>query len=203
MLFRSMTERLPLDLADFGRLNPDVRLSVQERWSEEIVHQLLASEADLGIVVEGVMTEGLESYPYTQDRIAVIMKPEHPLAKVKDFKFIDVLDLDVIALESASSMMRLLTAQAVIVERTLQLRVQVRSFEAVCRMVQADFGVGILPFDAPFHVLIPGRPGEVDRRLRLVSAPSFGIVGQQVELRLVIEDLGAPIVGRRASATRW
>ena len=45
-------------------------------------------------------------------------------------------------------MMRLLTAQAVIVERTLQLRVQVRSFEAVCRMVQADFGVGILPFDA-------------------------------------------------------
>ena len=54
---------------------------------------------------------------------------------------------------------------------------------------------GVLPFDAPFHVLIPGRPGEVDRRLRLVSAPSFGIVGQQVELRVVIEDLGAPTSG--------
>jgi DNA-binding transcriptional LysR family regulator len=45
-------------------------------------------------------------------------------------------------------MMRLLTAQAVIAERTLQLRVQVRSFEAVCRMVQADFGVGTLPYEA-------------------------------------------------------
>ena len=54
---------------------------------------------------------------------------------------------------------------------------------------------GVLPFDAPFHVLIPGRTGEVDRRLRLVSAPSFGIVGQQVELRVVIEDLGAPASG--------
>jgi hypothetical protein len=36
----------------------------------------------------------------------------------------------------------------------------------------------LLPFDAPFHVLLPGRPGEVDRRLRLVSAPGFGIVGR-------------------------
>jgi hypothetical protein len=49
----------------------------------------------------------------------------------------------------------------------------------------------LLPFDAPFHVLLPGRAGEIDRRLRLVSAPGFGIVGQQVELRVVIEDLGA------------
>ena len=144
----AMTERLPLDLAEFGRLNPEVRLSVQERWSEEIVHQLLASEADLGIVVEGVMTEGLDTYAYSKDLIALVMKPEHPLAKVKKFNFSDVLELDIIALESASSMMRLLTAQAVIAERTLQLRVQVRSFEAVCRMVQADFGVGVLPFEA-------------------------------------------------------
>lgn len=52
-----------------------------------------------------------------------------------------------------------------------------------------------LPFDAPFHVLIPGRAGEVDRRLRLISAPGFGIVGQQVELRLAIDDLGAPAGG--------
>jgi hypothetical protein len=53
----------------------------------------------------------------------------------------------------------------------------------------------LLPFDAPFHVLLPGRAGEIDRRLRLVSAPGFGIVGQQVELRVVIEDLGAASSG--------
>jgi len=53
-----------------------------------------------------------------------------------------------VALEGSSSMMRLLAEQAVIMERTLQLRVEVRSFEAVCRMVQAGLGVGLLPYQA-------------------------------------------------------
>jgi hypothetical protein len=44
--------------------------------------------------------------------------------------------------------------------------------------------------DAPLHVLIPGAPGETDRRLRIVEAPGFGIVGRSVELRVAVEDLG-------------
>lgn len=48
------------------------------------------------------------------------------------------------------------------------------------------------PIDAPFHALLPGRQGEVDRRLRLIEAPGFGIVGRSVELKLVVEDLGVP-----------
>lgn len=46
--------------------------------------------------------------------------------------------------------------------------------------------------DVPLHLLMPGRPGQVDRRIRLIEAPSFGIVGRTVELRLIVEDLGAP-----------
>lgn len=52
--------------------------------------------------------------------------------------------------------------------------------------------------DAPFHLLLPGRPGEVDRRIRVVEAPGFGIVGRQVELRVVVEDLGATSQGGAA-----
>lgn len=143
----AMTESLPADLAEFAQVNPDLRLSVQERWSSEIVRELQAGDADVGIVVEGVQTEGLETRNYRTDRIAVVMRASHPLASVPEMKFADVLDDDLIALESSASMMRLLTEQAVIEERTLQLRVQVRSFEAVCRMVQAGLGVGVLPFE--------------------------------------------------------
>ncbi|MBS7791834.1 hypothetical protein KTR66_17675 [Roseococcus sp. SDR] len=42
----------------------------------------------------------------------------------------------------------------------------------------------------PLHLLMPGRAGETDRRIRLIEAPGFGIVGRHVELRLIIEDLG-------------
>ncbi|MFT3719220.1 LysR family transcriptional regulator [Pseudorhodoferax sp.] len=144
----AMTESLPADLAAFQRANPDIRLALQERWSSEIVHDLLAGEADVGIVVEGVQTDGLDMRVYCTDRIAVVMPADHPLARLPTLKFADVLDDDLVALESNASMMRLLTEQAVIEERTLQLRVQVRSFEAVCRMVQAGLGLGLLPFES-------------------------------------------------------
>ena len=143
-----MTESLPDHLASFSRSNPDVRLVVEERWSAEIVRSLLAAEGDIGIIVEGLRTDGLETFPYTTDRLAVVMREGHPLAGVDDLRFADVLDDDLIALESGSSMMRLLAEQAVIVEKTLQVRVQVRSFEAVCRMVQAGLGIGLLPYQA-------------------------------------------------------
>jgi hypothetical protein len=49
-----------------------------------------------------------------------------------------------------------------------------------------------LGFNAPLHALITGRPGERDRRIQLVTAPRFGIVGQTQTVVLRVEDQGAP-----------
>lgn len=144
----AMTESLPDDLGGYSRVHPDVRLVVEERWSAEIVKAVLSGDADIGIIVEGLRIEGLQVYPYRSDRIAAVMPTDHPLATHEALRFVDILDHDVVALESGSSMMRLLAEQAVVAERTLQLRIQVRSFEAVCRMVQAGRGVGLLPHQA-------------------------------------------------------
>lgn len=145
-----MTESLPEDMAGFSRENPDVRLVLEERWSSEIVRSLLAGEGDVGVVVEGIGTEGLETLPYGTDRLAVVMPANHRLARQPEMAFTDVLEEDLVALESSSSMMRLLVEQAMLADRTLQLRVEVRSFDAVCRMVQAGMGLGVLPYQAAF-----------------------------------------------------
>lgn len=59
------------------------------------------------------------------------------------------------------------------------------------------------PGGAPLHVLIPARGEETDRRVRIVSAPGFGIVGKTVDLRVAVEDLGVtrPLLAPAASAT--
>jgi len=55
-----------------------------------------------------------------------------------------------------------------------------------------------LGIDAPVHLLLTGRPDEGDRRLTVIRAPSFGIVGDQLTLSLRVDDLPAGPTGGRA-----
>ncbi|MGE0221758.1 MAG: hypothetical protein AB7S57_00755 [Acetobacteraceae bacterium] len=47
------------------------------------------------------------------------------------------------------------------------------------------------PGGAPLNVLVPARAEEIDRRLRLIEAPGYGIVGKSVTLRVAVDDLGS------------
>jgi hypothetical protein len=51
--------------------------------------------------------------------------------------------------------------------------------------------VAALGFAAPVHALITGHPDERDRRVVLINAPRFGIVGQSQTIRFRVEDQGA------------
>ena len=55
--------------------------------------------------------------------------------------------------------------------------------------VPAD--VGGLGFSAPVHALITGHADERDRRIALIAAPRFGIVGQPQTITYRVEDQGA------------
>jgi hypothetical protein len=50
---------------------------------------------------------------------------------------------------------------------------------------------GALGFAAPVHALITGSKGERDRRVALLAAPRFGIVGQSQTITYQVEDQGA------------
>src|SRR5438270_11510682 len=49
-----------------------------------------------------------------------------------------------------------------------------------------------LGFNAPVHALITGHKNERDRRVALVTAPRFGIVGQSQTITFRVEDRGIP-----------
>lgn len=53
-----------------------------------------------------------------------------------------------------------------------------------------------LGFNAPFHGLITGKAGEFDRRIEIVEAPRFGIVGKEVQatIRAVVEGRPADLL---------
>jgi len=57
------------------------------------------------------------------------------------------------------------------------------------------------PPGAPLHALIPARGEEWDRRIRILEAPGYGIVGHSLDVKLIIEDLGRGAPGGTANLT--
>ncbi|MCJ7526865.1 MAG: hypothetical protein MUO37_01940 [Methyloceanibacter sp.] len=52
-----------------------------------------------------------------------------------------------------------------------------------------------LGFNAPVHALLTGKPGEFDRRLQVLSAPRFGIVGSSQDIEVKVTDTTAAGTG--------
>ncbi len=47
-----------------------------------------------------------------------------------------------------------------------------------------------LGFDAPVHALLTGQPDEFDRRIEVVKAPRYGIVGQTRDIEIAVRETG-------------
>jgi hypothetical protein len=52
---------------------------------------------------------------------------------------------------------------------------------------------------APLHVLLSGRPDEGDRRLVVAQAPSFGLVGKELQLKIRVEDPPEGAAGKQGA----
>ena len=141
----AITELLPSVLAQFFAIHHDITIDLQERLSPEIVRAVHEGIADIGIVSANVRTEGLETLPYKKDRLVLAVAPSHPLAAVPYIQFADALDYDFVGLDSHSATYAFLQNEVSQAARGMRLRIQVGSFDAMCRMVEASVGVGVLP----------------------------------------------------------
>jgi len=149
----ALTEFLPEALSSFLTAHPSVSVDLEERLSDEIVALIAEGVADLGIIAGTVDAGSLETYPFRKDRFVLVVANDHPLAKRKRIGFADVLDRDFVGLDRASALQRFLADKAARIGRPLRLRIQLRSFDAVCRLVERDVGIGIVPETTARRVL--------------------------------------------------
>jgi len=141
----ALTEFLPEVLSSFLTEYPDISVDLEERLSDEIVGLIAEGSADIGIVAGTVDQGGLQTFPFRSDRFVLVVPKRHPLATRASIGFAEVLDYDMVGLDRASAIQRFLADKASRAGRPLRLRVQLRSFDAICRLVECNVGVGIVP----------------------------------------------------------
>lgn len=151
----AIVEFLPEDLLAFQAQHERVKIDLEERPSAGVVDAVADSLVDFGICSSDADTRELHTAHYRGDTVVVVMRPDHPLAGLEHVPFEATLDSDHVGLHAASSINLRAHAAARAAGRALKLRIHVPGFDAVCRMVQAGMGVGILPLKV-FELI--GRP---------------------------------------------
>lgn len=144
----ALTEYLPELLGDFLQRHPGVDLDVEEMPSQRILHALRQSAAPLGIVSSAVVTEGLQTRPFRDDPLMLIMPVDHPLARQPNVTFVDSLAHGHVALAAGNALGILVEEQALHSGRRMQVRVRAEGFDGAVRMVARGAGVAVVPLAA-------------------------------------------------------
>jgi DNA-binding transcriptional LysR family regulator len=144
----ALTEFLPSTLANFLDHHPDIRIEVEEQLSGDIVRAVVDGLADIGVFAETVPTHGLEVAPFQSDELVVVCAKKHALARLRRADFSACLKHDFVGLNRGSSLLDLTSRAAEEIGAEMRLRVQVRSFDAMCHMIAANLGIGVVPLGA-------------------------------------------------------
>lgn len=149
----AINQFLPPLLADYARREPQVRIDLEEQVSELVVATLRDGRADVGVFVEGPDIEGLHCELFRRDELVVVLPAKHRLAGKTPLAFADALDEDWISLNTGAAMLQKQQQTALAMNRPLRLRMQVRSFDAVCHLVASGLGLAVLPKAAALPII--------------------------------------------------
>lgn len=142
----SIAQFLPADLHGFIEKYPDVQLQLEERISTAILRGVAENAADIGCFADlGTSPQGVITLPYREDDLVVVVSRRHALASRKKLTTTEVLDHYLIGLQTGSYINMQLLRFASEHGIPVKFRMQVNSYDAVCLMVEADMGIGILP----------------------------------------------------------
>jgi DNA-binding transcriptional LysR family regulator len=202
----AIVQFLPEDLGRFAREHPQVKIDLEEHLSTEVVRAVQEGAADLGICNTGMLTgHALQTRPYRQDELVLIVPRRHALARRTEVSFEDTLAFDHVGLHSNSSIYLAMRDAAAAAGRSIRLRIHVTGLDAMCRMIHNGLGVGVMPRRA--FALMHGA-GDLEcvsltdawaiRSLELV-ARDFSTL--PVTARLLVDHLGAGIEETEALAT--
>jgi DNA-binding transcriptional LysR family regulator len=141
----AMTEFLPQALAPYLAGHPNIDVDLKERMSSDIVKAVSGGFADIGIISDAVDPGTLQLLPFATDRLVVVVARGNALAARRSIAFAQVLDHDFVGLSAGSPQQDYLAEHALRAGRSFSFRVRMRTFEGICRMVEHDVGIGIVP----------------------------------------------------------
>lgn len=140
-----LSEFLSDDVAGFLADRQSIKVSLEERVSNDIISGIQQGIADIGVCWDAVDTLGLATRPYRSDQICVAVPATHHLSKFTQIAYEDTLAYDQVEILAGSIVQSTLKQSAALAGKTVRNRVQVTTFQSACHNVAAGLGLAIVP----------------------------------------------------------
>lgn len=141
----AMNEFMPNVLSRYLATHPEVTVDLRERLSYLVIKAVAEGTADIGIVAGSLSSAELQYLPYRRDRLVLVAPANHPLSEREQVSFNETLGYEYVGLSEWSAIHAFLIQAADNLGYPFRFRVEVGSFDAVCRMIEAGVGVGVVP----------------------------------------------------------
>lgn len=147
----ALAEFLPDDIAEFLK-NPQhqaIQVDLEERLSGEVVKALRDGSASVGVCWDVVDLQGLVTYPYRSDHLAIVAHPDHALVAALQGRawvhFAETLQYEHAGILASSAVQDMLHRAAALAGKPLVYRAVVSNFDAAIRIVRANLGISVVP----------------------------------------------------------
>jgi DNA-binding transcriptional LysR family regulator len=141
----AITQFLPAEIESFLAMHPNVEVRLEERISQVIVKAVAENAADIGLITVGDYGHDVQYLPYHDDNLIVVVPRGHPLARRRKVSFSEALQYEFVGAHTGSAINNALGRAASEAGMPLKMRIQVTSYDALCLMVQAGLGIGVMP----------------------------------------------------------
>ncbi|HZZ13635.1 MAG TPA: LysR substrate-binding domain-containing protein [Paraburkholderia sp.] len=141
----SVVQFLPREIESFAARHPRIQIQLEEKPSTGVVKAVADNAVDIGIFTSVPHGYDIQTFPFRHDRLALVAPAGHALAPRETIAFAETLDFEYVGLPADTAISQQLTRAAHALGRSVNLRIQVTSYDAQCLMIAAGLGLGVMP----------------------------------------------------------
>ncbi|MGG3800742.1 LysR substrate-binding domain-containing protein [Metabacillus fastidiosus] len=137
---------LPPYLANFQKQHEEVHISLMVKKAPSILEKVKNYELDLGVIAYGKLQDNnLSIIPIIEDKLVLIMHPDHPLNHIETIRPADLIPFPFILHEKNSVSRRLTEKWALENNIELTIRMEIGSIQTIKEAIASNIGLSIVP----------------------------------------------------------
>jgi len=139
---------MPLMITTFHKNYPNIKIQLNEGSSLDMIHSLLDFKIEVAVIARAEDNPEVNFSPFSREEMAVILSPDHPLAKKKALAFKDLATVPFIMREKGSGTCKLVEELFDAEQCTPDILMETSNTEFIKQLVQRGEGVSFVVREA-------------------------------------------------------